>query len=94
LPGIYKRLKDHVVALPGPDRPIIGKLNPDNPTDAIDVKWKVAEFLLAPLLSQEEEFGTVLLPEAAHDNSDQAMIRRMRSLGAFWQDSLVSFLAG
>jgi transcriptional regulator with XRE-family HTH domain len=88
LPGVFKRLSDHVVGHPGPERPIIGKLDPDNPTDAIDVKWKIAEFLLAPLLEQERAFGGLLVPDGAHDNADRQKIQRLRLLGLFWQDSL------
>lgn len=92
LPGVFRRLIDHVVGLPGPERPIIGMLNPDNPTDAIDVKGRIAEFLLAPLLAEEAAFGIVLLPNGAHDNRNPATIQRMRLLGLFWQDALAPYL--
>lgn len=88
MPGVFSRLLAHVVNSPGPVRPIIGTLDPSNPTDAIDVKGEVAKFLFAPLLAQESAFGGKLIPESSHDNRDEMKLNRLRLLGLFWQDAL------
>jgi hypothetical protein len=91
LPGVYWRLHEYVTSLPlSAKRPIIGELDHENPTDAIEVRAKVAAFLLAPLESIESVFPTTLSERT--NPMDPAMIRRKRMLGIFWQDALRDIL--
>ena len=88
MPGVFSRLLAHVVSLPGPVRPLIGELDPTDPTDFIDMKAAVAKFLFAPLIAEEDAFGGLLIPDSSHDNRDEAKLNRLRLLGLFWQDAL------
>ncbi len=90
LPGVFKQFKEHLEALPGPTRPLLGLLDPSNPTDQVEVRAAVARFLLAPLLAQEEAFGERLVPESSHEFRDADVIHRLRLLGLFWQDALTA----
>ena len=94
MPGVFAQLKAHIESLPGPNRPIIGSLDPENPTEAIDVKGRIATFLFAPLIAEEDAFGGLLLPDSSHDNRDEGKLNRLRLLGLFWQDALAPYLGG
>ncbi len=89
LPDVYNRLLQQVVGRGKKDRhPLIAdtKLDPQSPTDIYEVRAKVAEFLLAPF-----DKARLLVPELEQPSRVEvspAMVRRMRALGIFWQDTL------
>lgn len=92
LPGVFWQLKAYIIGQPEGSRPLIGKLDPDNPTELIELEAKVAKFLLAPLLKQEKAFGAHLIPTFSHEVMEPEAINRMRLLGQFWQAALGSLL--
>lgn len=87
LPDVVDKLSDYLLSLPrGPSRPIIGELGTE-PEQLTEMMAKVALFLLAPLDAAERLQGREPVGPGPFID-DEGLVRRMRQLGLFWQDSL------
>lgn len=92
MPGVFRRLQDYLVRQEGPERPVIGKVDPTDPMTRPDFDSAVGKFLLAPLLDLEGAFRVSLMPIHSRDIADPVKVQRMKALGQFWQDALEPWL--
>ena len=95
LPDVYRRLENHLLSLPrGPNRPIIGELGEEQDQQT-EMAAKIACFLLAPILSAEEQFRDPdspvppILGTAVVEETD---LRALQRLGTFWLATLDRWL--